>query len=84
MTQKELDIKALHDLKNGECYVIPESDYGKAEIWLINNAFFIFEIPMFGGEPYYVDNYSFTYEHSYPVNKQKVVKHIINLIYSWT
>lgn len=40
-------------LKDGECYIWPESDYGKAEIWLKNDCYFLFEIPMYGGEPMY-------------------------------
>lgn len=38
-------------LKDGESYVVPESDYGKAEIWFKNNTYFLFSIPMYGGEP---------------------------------
>ncbi len=38
-------------LKDGECWVWPESDYGKAEIWLKNKTYFLFEIPNFGGQP---------------------------------
>lgn len=38
-------------LKDGESYIIPESDYGKAEIWLKNNYYFLFSIPIAGGEP---------------------------------
>ena len=38
-------------LKNGESWVWPESDYGKAEIWLKYNTYFLFEIPIYGGEP---------------------------------
>jgi len=40
-------------LKDGERYFWPESDYGKAEIWLKNSVYFLFEIPIFGGEPMY-------------------------------
>jgi len=40
-------------LKHGECYIVPESDYGKAEIHRIHQAYFLFEIPQFGGEPMY-------------------------------
>ncbi|MEK9207489.1 MAG: hypothetical protein AAB922_03340 [Patescibacteria group bacterium] len=47
----------IEKLKDGECYIVPESDYGKAEIWLKNEMYFLFEIPTFGGQPRYVDNY---------------------------
>ena len=42
-------------LKNGQCWIWPESDYGRAEIWLINDVYFLFEIPSFGGKPMYND-----------------------------
>lgn len=47
-------------LKQGECFIVPEGDYGKAEVWRINDVFIVFEIPLFGGEPMY----SKTYHHS--------------------
>lgn len=42
------------NLKDGECYVWPESDYGKAEIYQRNGSYILFGIPMFGGIPYFV------------------------------
>ena len=81
--QQGLDVKALNELKNGEHYVIPESDYGKAEIWLINDIYFVFEIPMYGGDPMYVDSFS-KGSWKYPEQKQKAIKGIIDLVYSWT
>lgn len=44
-------------LKDGESYIVPESDYGKAEVWLKNEMYFLFEIPTYGGQARYVDNY---------------------------
>lgn len=41
----------INKLKNGENFIVPESDYGKAEIWRINNVYVSFEIPLFGGAP---------------------------------
>ena len=49
------EIKAIQD---GQCWIWPESDYGKAEIWMINDVFFLFEIPTFGGQLVYVKNYN--------------------------
>jgi len=40
-------------LKDGESWIWPESDYGKAEIWYKNGTYFLFEIPQFGGQPMY-------------------------------
>jgi hypothetical protein len=44
-------ILEIEKLKQGEKFVVPESDYGKAEIWLINDLYFLFSIPAFGGTP---------------------------------
>ena len=44
-------------LKHGEKFIIPESDYGKAEIWFINDIYVLFEIPYLDGEPYFQDTY---------------------------
>jgi hypothetical protein len=43
------DREAILNLKDGESYMVPESDYGKAEIWLKNDLFFLFSIPFLGG-----------------------------------
>lgn len=47
MTDKE----HILNLKDLECYTVPESDYGKAEIYLINDVYFLFSIPIYGGKP---------------------------------
>lgn len=47
------DKQHIEKLKDGECYTVPESDYGKAEIWLKNETYFLFEIPMYGGNPHF-------------------------------
>ena len=44
-------------LKDGEVWVWPESDYGKAEIWFKNDIYFLFEIPTFGGKPIWIGAY---------------------------
>lgn len=44
-------------LKDGECWVWPEGDCGKAEIWLKHGTLFLFEIPMYGGEPMFYGSY---------------------------
>lgn len=60
-------------LKDGDCYLWPESDYGKAEIWRKNNVYILFEIPMFGGEPIYDSTYLFDR-----------VDQLIKTVESWT
>lgn len=45
--------KEIALLKSGERYIVPEGDYGKAEVWRINGVFVLFEIPMYGGNPIY-------------------------------
>jgi len=53
-----MDIKKkILELKDGEVFVWSESDYGKAEVWLKCNTYFLFEIPTFGGEPLYNSSY---------------------------
>jgi len=60
-------------LKDGESYIVPESDYGKAEVWLKNNVYFLFEIPFLGGTPMYVGSYRI-----YQINE------LIKTYESWT
>lgn len=45
------DREEILNLKDGESYIVPESDYGHAEIWLKNEIYFLFSIPLFGGTP---------------------------------
>ena len=55
----EVNAKAeILKIKDGESWIWTESDYGKAEIWLKNGMFFLFEIPIYGGEPRFHNNYS--------------------------
>ena len=65
--------KEIEKLKNGECWVWPESDYGKAEIWKINDTYFAFSIPMYGGQPQFEDAFT-----------PKMVEGMIKLIENWT
>ena len=44
-------------LDDGENWIWPESDYGKAEIWFIHETYFLFEIPNFGGTPRFDSSY---------------------------
>lgn len=44
-------------LKDGGKYIVPESDYGKAEVWKVNDVFVLFEIPQYGGTPIYFGTY---------------------------
>lgn len=52
------DKEEILKLKDGERYIVPESDYGKAEIWFKNDRYFLFEIPMYGGTPVFFKAYS--------------------------
>lgn len=45
------DKEHILKLKDGESYIVPESDNGKAEIWFKNGTYFLFSIPMYGGRP---------------------------------
>lgn len=70
---REKDLEEILRLKDGEEYTIPESDYGKAEVWLKNGMYFFFEIPMYGGEPQY----------SFNCSKHNLKEHI-DMVYSLT
>jgi len=59
-------------LRDGESWIWPESDYGKAEIKLNSDIYSLFEIPMYGGEPSLVDNYTIA-----------TLDHLIKLVESW-
>lgn len=58
MINLEAGIKQISGLKHGESWVWPESDYGKAEVWCINDKYFVFEIPSFGNQPTFLGVYS--------------------------
>ncbi len=45
------------NIKDGQKWIWPESDYGKAEIWKINDIYILFGIPMYGGEPFFIKAY---------------------------
>jgi hypothetical protein len=50
-------VEQIQALKTGECYTVPKSDYGKAEIWRVHDNFVVFEIPQYGGKPIYSGTY---------------------------
>jgi hypothetical protein len=62
---------AITKLKNGESWIWPESDYGKAEIFRIHDCFLLFEIPTYGGKPMFEGGY-------YRINQ------LIDKVNSWT
>lgn len=47
----------IKKISHGECFDVGESDYGKAEIWRLNNIYVLFEIPMYGGEPFFSNTF---------------------------
>ena len=53
MEQIDKYIQELTSIKDGESWVWPESDYGRAEIFKVLDMFIVFSIPMYGGEPIY-------------------------------
>ena len=71
--QFDLTVKDLEKdnmLEHG--ILIPESDYGLAEIYLTPLGYEIFEIPMYGGEP---------------MNYNEIIKtpeEVVEIIQSWT
>lgn len=71
----DLNKEAILKLKDGESYVVPESDYGRAEIWPKNERYFLFSIPSFGGTPQFEEHFRAT---------SSGVNQMINLYESWT
>lgn len=67
------DKEKILELNHKECYIIPESDYGKAEIWRIWDDYLLFEIPTFGGTPMFVESY-----------KIRKIDELIKRVESWT
>ena len=53
ISQPEIDYIKIQSLKEGETYTIPESDYGKADVEYRGGLYYFYEIPQFGGEPYF-------------------------------
>jgi len=60
-------------LKHKECVIVPESDYGKVEIWRINDMFILFDIPMYGSKPMYYQSF-----------RLDQIDYMINVINGWT
>ncbi len=72
-TKKEMKEEILK-LHHGQCYTVPESDYGKAEIWKIWENYFVFEMSMYGmSTPSFAKTYRTGQE-----------EEIVELINSWT
>jgi len=67
--------KAILELKDGDIYHWPESDYGKAEILKKGNVYLLFEIPSFGGEPIFISHYYLT---------MTSIDELIKTVESWT
>lgn len=74
MITRDEAISEVMKLKDGESWTYPESYYGKAEIWLKNGTYFLFEIPTYGGEPSF-NNY---------VNYAYKIDGLISIIEGWT
>jgi hypothetical protein len=66
----------FHEIKkltHGESWVWPESDYGRAEIWLIHDEYILFEIPMYGGPPRFSNTFNI-----------HQIEDIVKTVESWT
>ena len=83
MDYLERDKQGVKTLKNGECYTVSQSDYGLAEIWYINDIYFLFGIPVFGGDPYYVDKFHAGNWRN-PKEKEEVIAKILDIVHGWT
>lgn len=63
----------IRKLKENESFVVPESDYGKAEIWLKYKTYFLFSIPQYGGTPVFEEAYGY-----------HMISDIANKVLNWT
>jgi hypothetical protein len=68
-----MDKDAIRALPSGMKYIVPESDYGKAEIWKVNDVYVLFSIPMYGGPLQYE-----------AVFYEQEIDRMISQIKSWT
>lgn len=64
---------AIQRLGDGESFIVPESDYGKAEIWKVRDRLLLFSIPTYGGIPSFED-----------IFKSDEISLIIKKISEWT
>jgi len=60
-------------LKEEECWTDAIGDCGKAEVWLKNGTYFLFEIPLYGGRPQFSGAFF-----------NRNIDALINKIDSWT
>lgn len=67
------DKEKIKELKDGQSLIVSQSEESGAEIWLKHNTYFLFEIPMYGGEPRFTE--------SYPMYR---IDEMINEYSSWT
>jgi hypothetical protein len=65
--------KEIEQLEDGKYFYWPLLEEAGAEIWKINNRYFVFEIPQYGGEPRY----------SFNVGSNNI-KEIIEKVEKWT
>jgi len=47
----------IESLASGELFIVPESDYGRVEVWRMHDVYVLFELPMYGGDPNYIATY---------------------------
>lgn len=69
MNDKEIILK----MEEGEPLYLNMSEGGGAEIWKINDCYFLFEIPLYGGHPRYMGNFNL-----------KSIDEMIKTYKSWT
>jgi hypothetical protein len=72
MLQK-LNKESILAIKDGESLYLNLGEESGAEIWLKNDRYFLFEIPLYGGMPRFYNCYTL-----------RDVDSIINAIQSWT
>ena len=73
MSNKDLDLNALQEMKLMQCSYVNWGMGGGGEVQRIHNVYVLFEIPLYGGAPQYVGAYQ----------KDELHK-LVDMAYSWT
>jgi hypothetical protein len=73
MANIDQDRNKLKNLKHLESCGIHYSDDGYGEVYLINDVFVLFDIPQYGGVPFYSSTFHYT-----------EIENLLKEVYTWT
>jgi len=70
---KDRDIETIRNMTDKEPEYIHILEEGGGEVHLVNDVYVLFEIPIYGGHPNYIDTYF-----------KKHIPSLVDEIHSWT